>query len=199
MVGLCLYLPEKALVLSVAEKSQIQAPDRTQPLLPMRPDQVERCSHDYVCHGTTSRFAALDVATGEVTGRCYPRRRHQDFLRFLPLLARTYLRGVIHWVLDNYSTHKHWEGEEWLWHRPRFHLHLTPARASWMNQGETWVSLLERKAIRRGVFRSVFALRDAIRRFLDAWNDAKHPSTWVKTPKQILAPANPKSISVTGH
>jgi hypothetical protein len=148
VVGLCLYLPEKALVLSVAEKSQSQAPDRTQPLLPMRPDQVERRSHAYVCHGTTSLFAALDVATGEVTGRCYPRHRHQDFRCFLPLMAHTYLRGVIQWVLDNYSTHKHPDGEERLRHRPRFHLHLTPARDSWMNQGETWVSLLERKAMR---------------------------------------------------
>jgi transposase len=199
VVGLYLHPPEKAVVLSVDEKSQIQALDRTQPLLPMRPGQVERRSHDYVRHGTTTLFAALDVATGEVTGRCYMRHRHQDFLRFLRLLARTYPRGELHLVLDNYGTHKHPEVQLWLRHHRRFHLHFTPTSASWMNQVETWFSLLERKAIRRGVFQSVAALRNAIQRFLAAWNDQKHPFSWVKTPDQILAKANRKVISVTGH
>jgi transposase len=199
VVGLYLDPPEKAVVLSVDEKSQIQALDRTQPLLPMRPGQVERRTHDYVRHGTTTLFAALDVASGEVTGRCYARHRHQDFLRFLRLVARTYSRGEIHLVLDNYGTHKHPAVQEWLRHHPRFHLHFTPTSASWMNQVETWFSLLERKAIRRGVFHSVAALRTAIQRFLDAWNDHKHPFTWVKTPDQILAKANHQPISVTGH
>lgn len=199
VVGLYLDPPEKAVVLSVDEKSQIQALDRTQPLLPMREGQVERRTHDYVRHGTTTLFAALDVATGEVTGRCYARHRHQDFLRFLRLVARTYPHGQVHLVLDNYATHKHPAVQEWLQHHPRFHLHFTPTSASWMNQVETWFSLLERKAIRRGVFHSVAALRTAIQRFLDAWNDQKHPFTWVKTPDQILAKANRQSISVTGH
>ncbi len=199
VVGLYLDPPEKAVVLSVDEKSQIQALDRTQPLLPMREGQIERRTHDYVRHGTTTLFAALDVATGEVTGRCYAQHRHQDFLRFLRLVARTYPRGEIHLVLDNYGTHKHPAVREWLRHHPRFQLHFTPTSASWMNQVETWFSLLERKAIRRGVFHSVAALRNAIPRFLDAWNDHKHPFSWVKTPEQILSKAKQKPISGTGH
>ncbi|MHB1939423.1 MAG: IS630 family transposase [Candidatus Dormibacteria bacterium] len=199
VVGLYLDPPEKAVVLSVDEKSQIQALDRTQPLLPLRPGQIERRTHDYVRHGTTTLFAALDVATGEVTGRCYARHRHQDFLRFLRLVDRTYPRRQVHLVLDNYAPHKHPAVQEWLRHHPRFHLHFTPTSASWMNQVETWFSLLERKAIRRGVFHSVAALRTAIQRFLDAWNDHKHPSTWVKRPDQILAKTNHQPISVTGH
>ena len=195
VVGIYLHPPEKAVVLAVDEKSQIQALDRTQPLLPMRPGQVERRTHDYVRHGTTTLFAALDVATGEVTGRCYARHRHEEFLRFLRLVARRYPRGQIHLVLDNYATHKHPEVQEWLHRHPRFHLHFTPTSASWMNQVECWFSILHRAAIRRGVFHNLAALRTAIQRFLDAWNDNRHPFTWVKTPDQILAHANRKVIS----
>ncbi|MGH7640619.1 MAG: IS630 family transposase [Candidatus Dormibacteria bacterium] len=199
VVGLYLHPPEKAVVLSVDEKSQIQALDRTQPLLPMRPGQVERRTHDYVRHGTTTLFAALDVATGEVTGRCYAHHRHQEFLRFLRLVARSYPRGQIHLVLDNYATHKHPEVQLWLLRHPRFHLHFTPTSASWMNQVECWFSILHRQAIRRGVFQSLAALRLAIQRFLDAWNDQKHPFAWVKTPDQILARANRQAISGSLH
>ncbi len=195
VVGLYLHPPEKAVVLAVDEKSQIQALDRTQPLLPMREGQVERRTHDYVRHGTTTLFAALEVATGEVTGRCYARHRHQEFLRFLGLVARSYPRGQIHLVLDNYATHKHPEVRQWLLRHPRFHLHFTPTSASWMNQVECWFSILHRGAIRRGVFHNLAALRTAIQRFLDTWNDHKHPFTWVKTPDQILAKANRQAIS----
>ncbi len=199
VIGLYLHPPEKALVLSVDEKSQIQALDRTQPLLPMRPGQVERRTHDYVRHGTTTLFAALDVATGEVIGRTYVQHRHQEFLRFLKLIATTHRRGQIHLVLDNYRTHKHPVVKVWLAHHPRFHLHFTPTSASWMNQVETWFSLLQQRAIRRGVFRSVSVLRNAIQRFLDAWNDQAHPFAWTKTADQILAKANREPISASAH
>ena len=199
VVGLYLHPPEKALVLSVDEKSQIQALDRTQPLLPMRPGQVERHTHDYVRHGTTTLFAALDVATGQVTGRSYARHRHQEFLRFLQLIAATHRRGQIHLVLDNYHTHKHPAVKDWLAHHPRFHLHFTPTSASWLNQVEGWFSLLQRRAIRRGVFRSVSVLRAAIQRFLDAWNEQAHPFAWTKTADQILTKANREPISASAH
>jgi transposase len=199
VVGLYLHPPEKAVVLCVDEKSQIQALDRTQPLLPMRPGQVERRTHDYVRHGTATLFAALDVATGEVTGRSYARHRHQEFLAFLRLVVRRYPRGPLHMVLDNYRTHKHPEVQEWLQKHPRVHLHFTPTSASWMNQVETWFSIIHRKAIRRGVFRSVPHLKDAIQRFIDAWNAKKHPFVWVKTADQILARANHQAISAVLH
>jgi len=199
VVGLYLDPPEKAVVLCVDEKSQIQALDRTQPLLPMRPGQVERRTHDYVRHGTATLFAALDVATGEVTGRSYARHRHQEFLAFLRLVVRRYPRGPLHLVLDNYGTHKHPEVQAWLQRHPRVHLHFTPTSASWMNQVETWFSIIHRKAIRRGVFRSVPHLKDAIQRFIDAWNAKKHPFVWVKTADQILARANHQPISAVLH
>jgi transposase len=200
VVGLYLHPPEKALVLCVDEKSQIQALDRTQPLLPLRPGQVERRSHDYVRHGTTTLFAALDVATGNVTGRCYESHRHQEFLRFLKVIATTHRRGQIHLVLDNYQTHKHPVVRDWLEDHPRFHLHFTPTSASWMNQVETWFSILQRRAIRRGVFRSVAVLNAAIQRFLDGWNDTHaHPFSWVKTADEILAKAKRQTISASAH
>jgi transposase len=199
VVGLYLHPPEKAVVLCVDEKSQIQALDRTQPLLPMRPGQPERRTHDYVRHGTATLFAALDVASGEVTGRTYARHRHQEFLRFLHLVARRYPRGELHLVLDNYRTHKHPEVNAWLAHHPRFKLHFTPTSASWLNQVETWFSIVHRKAIRRGVFRSVGHLKDAIQRFLDAWNSRCHPFAWVKTADQILGRTNEKAISGAVH
>jgi transposase len=199
VVGLYLHPPEKEVVLCVDEKSQIQALDRTQPLLPLRPGQVERHTHDYVRHGTTTLFAALDVASGEVTGRCYARHRHQEFLRFLQLLDQSYPQGELHLVLDNASTHRHPVVREWLRQSPRFHLHFTPSSASWMNQVETWFSLLQRRALRRGVFRSLTDLRAAIERFQAAWNDQCKPFAWVKTPDQILAKAMRQGNSVTGH
>ena len=199
VVGLYVHPPEKAVVLCVDEKSQIQALDRTQPLLPMRPGQVERRTHDYVRHGTATLFAALDVGPGEVTGRTYARHRHQEFLKFLQLVAKRYPRGQVHMVLDNYRTHKHPEVRTWLAAHPRFHLHFTPTSASWMNQVETWFSIVHRKAIRRGVFRSVPHLKDAIQRFIDSWNAHRHPFVWVKTAEQILTRANQKAISAAVH
>lgn len=188
VIGLYLHPPEHAVVLCVDEKSQIQALDRTQPLLPMRPHQVERRTHDYVRHGTTTLFAALDIATGEVTGRCYDRHRTVEFLAFLKLLERRYPTEELHLVLDNYHTHKRPVVATWLAERPRFHLHFTPTSASWLNQVETWFSLIQRRAIQRGVFSSVAALKQAIRRFLDGWNDHCHPFAWVKTPDEVLRP-----------
>jgi transposase len=192
VIGLYLHPPEKAVVLCVDEKSQIQALDRTQPLLPLRPGQPERRTHDYVRHGTATLFAALDIATGEVTGRTTQRHRHQEFLRFLQFVARRYPRGQVHLVLDNYRTHKHPEVQAWLTGHRRFHLHFTPTSASWLNQVETWFSIVHRKAIRRGVFRSVAHLKDAIQRFLEAWNANKHPFAWVRTPDEVLHSAKPK-------
>ena len=199
IVGLYLHPPEKALVLCVDEKSQIQALDRTQPLLPLRPGQVERRTHDYTRHGTTTLFAALDIATGEVTGHCTLRHRHQEFLDFLRLLARTYPRQELHLVLDNYGTHKHPAVKRWLARHPRFHLHYTPTSASWMNQVETWFSLLHRRALRRGVFRNLGSLVTAIHRFMEAWNENCRPFAWVKTADVILAKANRQVISAAGH
>jgi transposase len=199
IVGLYLHPPEKAVVLCVDEKSQIQALDRTQPLLPMRPHQVERRSHDYKRHGTTTLFAALDIATGQVTERCYSRHRHQQFLRFLQRLAQTYPSQELHLVVDNYRTHKHPVVREWLANNPRFHLHFTPIGASWMNQVETWFSILQRKAITRGVFRSVPALVAAIQRFVTGWNQHSRPFSWIKSADAILAKANRLSNPESVH
>ncbi len=199
VIGLYLHPPEKALVLCVDEKSQIQALDRTQPLLPMRPGQPERRTHDYVRHGTATLFAAFDIASGTVTGRVYPRHRHQEFLKFLKVIDQRYPRIDLHLVLDNYRTHKHPVVKAWLAEHQRFHLHFTPTSASWMNQVETWFSILHRQAIQRGVFRSVRALMAAIGRFLDNWEARKHPFAWVKTPEQVLRRRNVKAISAARH
>lgn len=199
VVGLYLNPPEKAVVLSIDEKSQIQALDRTQPLLPMKPHQVERRTHDYKRHGTTTLFAALDVATGEVTGTCSDNHRTDDFLAFLKLVARTYPRKDLHLILDNASTHKHERVKQWLQAHPRIHLHFTPTGASWMNQVEVWFSILQRRAINRGVFRSVAALIEAIDRFLAAWNERKKPFAWVKSAEQILAKADRQHSRVTRY
>lgn len=199
VVGLYLHPPEKAVVICVDEKSQIQALDRTQPLLPMRPGQPERRTHDYVRHGTTTLFAGLDIASGEVTGRCYERHRHQEFLRFLDHLARAYPRGQVHLVMDNYATHTHPKVAEWLRRHRRFHLHFTPTSASWLNQVETFFSILQRRAIKRGVFRSVVELKHAIQRFLDRWNDQCRPFAWVKTPEQLLGATNGLRSSESQH
>ena len=195
IVGLYLNPPEKALVLCVDEKTMIQALDRTRPLLPMKPGQVERRTHDYVRHGTTDLFAALDVATGEVTGCFYERPRAVEFLDFLKLVIRTYPRHGLHLVLDNSSTHETDEVKRWLSRHPRIHLHFTPTSSSWMNQVETWFSRLSARAIRRGAFKSVRALREAIQRFLDAWNETCRPFKWVKTADQILAKAKSEGFN----
>jgi len=162
VVGLYLDPPEGAVVVCVDEKSQIQALDRTQPILPMRPGQAERQTHDYVRHGTTTLFAALEIATGMVIDACKPRHRHQEFLAFLRQLAKAYPRVPLHVVADNYATHKHPAVTAWLAKHPRFHIHFTPTSCSWLNLVECFFSIITRQAIRRGTFTSVAELTAAI-------------------------------------
>jgi transposase len=189
VVGLYLHPPEHVVVLCVDEKSQIQALDRTQPILPLRPGLAERRTHDYVRHGTTTLFAALEVATGKVTDRCFARHRHTEFLAFCKQVAKAYPRRELHIVLDNYGTHKHPTVKTWLARNPRIRLHFTPTSASWMNLVEVFFGIITRQAIRRGAFTSVADLVQAIRVFIDAWNERCQPFSWTKTPQQILAKA----------
>jgi transposase len=187
IVGLYLAPPDKALVLCVDEKAQIQALDRSQPLLPMRPGQVERRTHDYHRHGTTSLFAALDVKTGKVVGECHRRHRSIEFRKFLDTIDAAVPAALdVHLVLDNYGTHKTALIRRWLVKRPRFHLHFTPTGASWLNLVERWFALLTEKQIRRGVHRSTRELRMAIKRYLDLTNAAPKPFVWTKTADEIL-------------
>lgn len=187
IVGLYMNPPDRALVLCVDEKSQIQALDRTQPLLPMRPGQAERRTHDYMRHGTTSLFAALNVATGEVIGRCQPRHRGREFRRFLGDIEAHVPEDLdVHLVLDNYGTHKTPEVRRWFAKRPRFHVHFTPTSASWINQVERWFALLTQKQIKRGSHRSTQALRDAITTYLATHNADPRPFRWTKTADEIL-------------
>jgi len=199
IVGLYLNPPERAVVLCVDEKSQIQALDRTQPILPLRPGLPERRTHDYVRHGTTSLFAALEVATGKVTDACYARHRHQEFLRFLKRVAKEYPRRQLHIVLDNYGTHTHPDVIHWLDRHPRIHLHFTPKGASWLNMVEIFFGVITRQAIRRGTFKSVRELVGAIGRFIKAWNDRCEPFVWTKDADAILAGAKRQNTSVTRH
>jgi len=192
VIGLYLDPPEKAVVLCVDDKSQIQALDRTQPILPLRPGLPEKATHDYVRHGTTTLFAALDVATGRVTDACFDRHRHDEFLRFLKKLARAYPRRELHVVLDNYSTHTHPDVEAWLAKHPRITLHFTPTSGSWLNLVEVFFSIITRQAIRRGTFGSVAELIAAIRRFIDGWNERCHPFVWSKSPDEILGHVRPR-------
>ena len=189
VVGLYLSPPERAIVLSVDEKTQIQALDRTAPMLPLRPGQVERHTHDYKRNGTTSLFAAIDVATGHVTNTTRERHTGEDFLGFLRLIARTYPTGELHVILDNVSTHKTPDVRAWLDRHPRITFHFTPTSASWMNQIETWFGILSRQAIRRGSFGSVKELIAGINLFTANWNAGATPFAWVKTADQILAKA----------
>ncbi len=188
IVGLYLAPPDRALVLCVDEKSQVQALDRTQPLLPLRPGQAERRTHDYVRHGTTSLFAALDVKAGTVIGRCFPRHRAAEFRRFLDEVdARVPPDLDVHLVLDDSSTHKTEAIRDWLAKRPRYHVHFTPTSASWINQVERWSALLTERALRRGVHRSVADLERDIRAFVEATNADPKPFRWVKSADDILA------------
>ena len=189
VVGLYLHPPEQAVVLWVDEKSQIQALDRTAPILPLRPGLAERRTHDYVRHGTTTLFAALEVATGKVTDRFVDRHRHIEFLAFCKQVAKAYPHRELHIVLDNYGTHTHPRVHAWLERNPRIHLHFTPTSASWMNLVEIFFGIITRQAIRRGSFTSVADLVRAIRIFIDAWNQRCQPFQWTKTPEQILAKA----------
>jgi len=188
IVGLYLAPPARALVLCVDEKSQIQALDRSQPLLPMRPGQIERRTHDYQRHGTTSLFAALDIATGAVIGRCYPRHRASEFRRFLDEIEKAVPDDLdVHLVMDNYATHKTSMIRNWLAKRPRWHVHLTPTGASWINQVERFFALLSQRQIKRGAHRSVAALQAAITTFLDTHNADPKPFRWTKSADEILA------------
>jgi transposase len=188
IVGLYLDPPDRALVLCVDEKSQIQALDRSQPLLPMRPGQVERRTHDYVRHGTTSLFAALDVKTGEVIGQCHRRHRAAEFRKFLDAIETAVPDDLaVHLVVDNYATHKTPVIRRWLAKRPRFHMHFTPTGASWLNQVERWFALLTQRQIRRGVHRSTRALEAAIMQYIAVANEQPRPFVWTKTADEILA------------
>jgi len=196
VVGLYLDPPQNAIVLCVDEKSQIQALDRTQPMLPMQPGRPERRTHDYVRHGTTTLFAALEVATGQVTG---DRHRHQEFLRFLKHVARAYPTQELHLVMDNYAAHKRVEVRTWLAENQRIHVHFTPTSASWLNLVEVWFSIIERQAIHRGSFGNVGDLTRAIRTYITGWNKRAHPFVWTKTADDILKKANRQPTSNTAH
>jgi transposase len=204
VVGLYLAPPQNAVVVCVDEKPQIQALQRTRPVLPMRPGIPERHTHDYVRHGTTALFAALEVATGTVTDACYPRHRHGEFLRFLKKVAAAYPGCELRVVCDNYATHKHADVREWL-ARPdnqRITLHFVPTSCSWLNLVECFFSVITRQAIRRGTFTSVSELISAIGAFIDHWNQHPRPFTWTKDAGQILASiqrAKTKTNSLTRH
>ncbi len=188
IVGLYLQPPDRALVLCVDEKSQIQALDRTQPLLPMRPGQAERRTHDYRRHGTTSLFAALDVKTGEVIGRCHRRHRALEFRKFLDAIDGAVPSTLdIHLILDNYATHKTPRIHRWLAKRPRYHVHFTPTGASWLNLVERWFATLTQKQLRRGVHCSTRQLEEAIMQYLAITNEQPKPFVWTKTADDILA------------
>ena len=187
IVGLYMNPPDKALVFSVDEKSQIQALDRSQPLLPLRPGIPARQTHDYLRHGTTTLFAALDVLTGKVIGSCQPRHRHTEFLNFLETLDRTTSkRREVHLIVDNYGTHKHPTVQAWFSDHPRFHVHYTPTGSSWINLIERWFAEITRKRIRRGTFRSVAELVRAIQHYIRENNKEPHPFVWHTSASTIL-------------
>ncbi len=207
VVGLYLAPPENAIVLSIDEKSQIQALDRTRKMLPLQPGLPERRTHDYVRHGTSTLFAALEVATGQVTAACKPRHRHQEFLAFLKQVARAYPADVdehgqpigLHLIMGNYAAHKRAEVRDWLAANPRIHVHFTPTSGFWLNLVEVWFGIIDRQAIRRGVFGSVRGLNTKIRAFINGWNDRAQPFVWTKTADEILTKANRPRTSETSH
>src|SRR5437867_2418987 len=202
LVGLYLNPPDKALVLCADEKSQVQALDRTQPLLPMRPGQVERRTHDYTRHGTTTLFAALDAKSGEIIGEFHQRHRAREFHRFLVTIdAAVPAELDIHLIVDNASTHKTPVIHRWLLRHPRFHLHFTPTSSSWINLVERWFAALTEKQLRRGVHRSTRELEAAIRRYIDITNERPKPFRWTKTADEILASVERfcHRISNSGH
>jgi transposase len=191
IVGLYMNPPDKAIVLSVDEKSQIQALDRTQPILPLRPGLPERQTHDYKRHGTTTLFAALNVLEGTVIGECQPRHRHQEFLRFLKRIDQSINSNLdVHLVLDNYGTHKHPEVKKWLAERSRYHVHFTPTSSSWLNQVERWFAEITRKRIRRGTFRSVGELTKSIHDYIRIYNNHPRPFQWVASASRIIRQVN---------
>jgi transposase len=204
VVGLYLDPPTNAIVLCVDEKSQIQALNRTAPILPLRPGLPEKATHDYKRNGTTTLFAALEIATGTVTDACCPRHSHGEFLQFLKKVAAAYPGQDLHVVCDNYATHKHADVRAWL-ARPqnqRITLHFVPTSCSWLNLVECFFSVITRQAIRRGTFTSVKELTATIGTFIDHWNDHPHPFTWTKDADQILASiqrAKTKTSALTNH
>lgn len=202
IVGLYLNPPDKALVLCVDEKSQVQALNRTQPLLPMGLGYVEGVTHDYIRHGTTTLFAALDIASGKVLTRCKPRHRHQEFLQFLRYVDENVPPELdVHLVIDNYATHKHAKVRTWLATHPRYHVHYTPTYASWLNQVEIWFNLITQRAIRRGTFRSVKDLVQKIDIFVEKYNAEAVPFMWTATADSILKKLKRlcEKISGTAH
>jgi transposase len=189
IVGLYLDPPEGALVLCVDEKTQVQALDRTQPILPLRPGLPEGRTHDYKRNGTTNLYAALEIASGQVVTACEPRHRHQEFLAFLRRIVRAFPDGELHLVLDNSSTHTTPEVEHWLARHRRVHFHFTPTGASWMNLVESWFSILTRQQVRRGSYANVSELIEAIERFVAGYNERARPFLWTKTAEHVLAKA----------
>jgi transposase len=187
VVGLYLDPPEKAIVFSVDEKSQIQALDRTQPGLPMKKGRAGTMTHDYKRNGTTTLFAALNVATGELVGECYERHRHDEFLTFLKKLDRQTPKDLaLHLIIDNYATHKHPAVQAWLAKHPRVYLHFTPTSASWLNLVERFFAEITHNRIRRGIFKSVAELEAAIRAYLAHRNQQPHPFTWTASLEKII-------------
>jgi transposase len=199
VIGLYLRPPENAIVLCVDEKSQIQALNRTQKTLPMQPGHAEQRTHDYVRNGTTTLFAALEIATGKVTGLCKNRHRHKEFLAFLKHVARAYPDRELHLVMDNYAAHKHPNVKAWLAANPRIHAHFTPTSGSWLNLVEVWFSIIEKQAIHRGSFPSVRDLMIKIRAFINGWNNRCHPFIWTKPADQVLDKVKRKRNSLTLH
>jgi transposase len=199
VVGLYLQPPENAIVLCVDEKSQIQALNRTAPILPLRPGLPEKATHDYKRNGTAALFAALDVATGRITEECYHRHRKAEFLDFLRQVAAAYPDEELHVVLDNYHTHKHADITRWLQDHPRITLHFTPTSGSWLNLVEVFFGIITRQAIRRGSFDSVPELITAIKAFIAGWNQRCHPFSWTKTADQILPHATRQRTSDARH
>ena len=199
IVGLYLNPPDNAMVLCVDEKSQTQALERTQPLLPLGLGYVEGVTHGYIRHGTTNLFAALDVATGQVIAQCKPRHRHQEFLSFLKHIDASVPPDLdLHLVVDNYSTHKHAKVKRWLAARPRYHIHFPPTYSSWLNQVEIWFNIITRKAIRRGSFTSVTQLKEKILRFTDNYNPGAHPFLWTATADSILQKIQRLCTAISG-
>ena len=203
IVGLYLNPPDRALVLCVDEKSQIQALDRTAPILPLRPGLPERQTHDYKRHGTTTLFAAFNIVNGKVMGSCLPRHRSQEFVKFLTEVEKQVPSDQeIHLIMDNYGTHKSQVVQRWLkpQKRKRFHFHFTPTSSSWLNQVERWFALITDRMIRRGTFLSVQELEQAIYRWLADWNDSPKPFVWKATAEVILDKVRRcKELAMTAH
>jgi len=196
VVGLYLDPPGGAVVLSIDEKTQIQALDRTQPLLPIEFDAAEKRTHDDVRHGTTNLFAALNVGTGEVFGECKPTRNGADFLAFIKKAVKPHAGKDIHLVMDNLSTHATPDVVQWLENNPRIQVHFTPVGSSWINHIETWFGIITRQSIRRGTFTSVTVLIKQIRDYIDHWNTTAKPFTWTATADEILAKVRTVQVNI---